>query len=196
LISLYSLLALPGGILLDARRALPLAWLTLALSAVGFLFAQVLVWGDPGWEPVGQVTLTLLAFLVACTQTSATASRLRPGDTRAVRALFALSIVLVLVLATMVTVAVWREVDSEGFARALAALAVANVLLVALQPVLRRLAGTEGTPSYRLRLTLAGGAEQEVELQARDFADAVARAVRESERSGSTVERIDRIARP
>jgi hypothetical protein len=194
LISLYSLLALPGGILLDQRRLLPLAWLTFALALAGFALALVLVWGDPGWEPVGQLTLTLGAYLVACTQTAANASRRGVRDTRAVRTLFALSTVLVLVLATMVAAAVWREIDSETYWRVVAALAVANVLLTVLQPVLRRLAGPAERPSHRLRLTLSGGVVREVDLQARDFADAVARAVREAERDGPAVERIERIA--
>ena len=43
-------------------------------------------------------------------------------------------------LATLVAVAALAEIDSGGHYRRLGAIAVANVLLVALQPVLRRMA--------------------------------------------------------
>lgn len=195
-VALYSLLALPAGILLDGRRLLPLAWTTLALAAVDFVLVQVLLWGAPDQETLGRIALTLGAYLVGCTQTSASASRLGPRDSTSVRALFAASTALVLVLATMVSVAVWAEVDRETYWRLLASLAVANVLLTVLQPVLRRMQGPDRLPPHRLGLTLSGGGEREVEVQARDFADAVARAVRDAERDGATVERIERIPLP
>jgi signal transduction histidine kinase len=195
-ISFYSLLALPGGILLDQGRIRPLAWATFALAAAAFAVAMMLVWGELESETLAKVLLTLSAYALAATQTSATGSRLRAAGARAVRALFAASTLLVLALATMVAVAAWAEIDRTGYFRLLAALAVANVLLVVLQPIARRLAGGPSQTAFRLRLTHSGGEEQERSLAARDLAEAAARAIREAERDGGEVARIERLSGP
>jgi hypothetical protein len=197
LVSVYSLAALPAATLLDARRLLPLAWATLALAAAGFAVVQVLLWAEIDEQWLGQLSFTLSAYLVAGAQICALSSRLRPHDSGVVRALYAGGTVLALAAATMISVAIWAELESETYWRITGAVVVATLLLTALQPVLRRMQAPAGEePAHRLRLTLAGGGEEEVELRARDFADAVARAVREAERGGAVVERIERSPRP
>lgn len=176
-ISFFSLLSLPAAILLDQQRLLPLAWATLALAATAFVVAMTLVWGELESERRAKLLLTIAAYAIAATQTSGSASRTHPDDSPSVRALFLAAAVLVLVLATMATAAAWAEIDSETYYRLLAALAVANVLLVVLQPVLRRTTAADGQPAHRLRLVLADARERELELEARDFADAAAIAI-------------------
>jgi hypothetical protein len=193
LIAGFSLLALPAGLLLDQGRLAPLAWAGIALPAAGLVLALVVLWEAGGWEPWGRLTATAAAFAVAAAQVTATASRLRPDDARPVGLLFAASTALVLVLATMVAVTVWVELDSETYARLLAAGAVANVLLVALQPLVRRTGKPRGRPGFVLRVEAAGGASRELAVEGRDFAEAAARAIREAERGGLAPTRIERL---
>jgi hypothetical protein len=60
LIGLFSLVSLPGGVLLDQGRYAGLAWVVITLAAAGFLLAMTLVWGDEGddtiWQLAGSVT--------------------------------------------------------------------------------------------------------------------------------------------
>jgi hypothetical protein len=191
-ISFYSLLALPGGILLDQRRLRALAAAAIALAVASFVLAMTLLWSELDSDGGGKLLLTLTAFAVAATQIAASASRTRAGDAAPVRRLFFGASALVLVVASMVAVLIWAEVDSETYVRVLGALVVANVLLVVLQPVLRRVAAPSRRPSHRLLVLLADGEERELEVEARDFAEAVAQAVRQTERDGGRVERIER----
>ena len=60
-------------------------------------------------------------------------------------------------------------------------MAVLGVLVTLLQPALRRFGGAgDARPqaSSRVRVTLAGGTTMDVEQGGRDFAEAVARAIR------------------
>jgi hypothetical protein len=95
----------------------------------------------------------------------------------------------------MVTLATGVEVDSAGYYRALAAIAVVVVLFTLLQPVLRKMAAPRApkTGGHGLRMTLADGREIMRFVDAGDFADAVARTVREVERGGSRVTKIERL---
>jgi hypothetical protein len=189
-LSLFSLLALPAGVLFDQGRLLPLAWATAALAVLGFAVAMSAVWNDDSdtsWKLTGAVG----ACALAATQTAGLASRLRPSDPPAVRRLFAAATALVVVSATMVNAAIWKEIDDETYYRFLAAIAVANVLLVVLQPVLRR--GRAEPATYRLRLTLADGSTAEEEVSARDFAEAAAKAIGRAERDGTRVQALERV---
>jgi hypothetical protein len=156
-ISLYSLLTLPGAILLERRVAEPLAWATIVAAAAGFVLALVAIWAaddsDTAWKLVGTTT----AIAAALTQISALTSRRREDDTPALRGIYFAVCALAALLAALATVAIWKEIDSEGFYRALGALAVLDVFLVVLQPLLRRLRGTGATST---RVVLEGTPEQ------------------------------------
>ena len=190
LIGLFSLLALPGGVLLDQGRHPALAWTTIGLAASSFVIAMNLTWGDVDsenlWKVAGSATAVTGAFSQAATATS----RRRASDTAAVRTLFLLSLGSVSLLASLILVAIWDEVDGEGFYRFLGAIAVLNMLLVLLQPVARRLGGTStAAPSerpredtYRLTFTLQGVPAQR----------AVAEAKLALERGGAKVENVER----
>jgi hypothetical protein len=156
-ISLYSLLSLPGAILLERRVAEPLGWSTIALAAAGFVLALVAIWGaddsETAWKLVGNTT----ALAAAATQMSALTSRRRDDDTSALRGVYLAAVALVGLLAVLATVAIWKEIDSEGFYRAVGALAVLDVFLVILQPLLRRLRGPSAGSA---RVVLEGTPEQ------------------------------------
>jgi hypothetical protein len=180
----YGLLALPAAYLID-RRSLPaLATAVVALSVLGFALALAAVWaGDDPPEGLWKTLATVTAFAVAATQTAALARR--PSR------LFATSTLLVLVLAAMASAAAWAEIESTGYYRALGALAVLDVLAVALQPILglaRRPAET-----HRLVLVTEPGGRSEASVEASDFATAVERAVRAAERDGRKVVRVERL---
>jgi hypothetical protein len=190
-ISVASLLALPGAQLLDQERFLPLAWATVALAGLAFVVFEHTIWTDEdsstAWKRVG----TAAAFAVATTQIAALTSRLKADDRQAVRAIYFSTVALGYFLAVLATSAMWEEIDSETFYRTLAALAVLNVFLVVLQPLLRRLGGAPAT--YRVRIEVKPGGSEELELAGRDFATALADGVRRAERSGGRVVRIERL---
>jgi hypothetical protein len=200
-LSFFSLLALPAGVLLDRGRFRAPAWASLVVSALGLVLVLLLLWVD--WEDdpeeLGKSAMTVTALAVAGTQATATTARRREDDSRAVSALYALGAVLAFVLAAMVAVAVWAEIESAGFFRAVGALAVLVVLATLLQPVLRRIAGTAPEPgagaTHRIRVTLADGRSVDREAAGRDFAEAVARAVRVAEKEGAEVAKIERLGR-
>jgi hypothetical protein len=143
-ISFFSLLALPGSILLEHQRLPPLALTSVALAVLAFLLALNLIWIQ--WEDAGEGSVK--SFLVvpivalATTQAAGVELRRRDADPPSVRWLVLASHVSAAVAALLASVAVLDEIDDEGFLRALGAVVVANVLLVALQPVLRRMGGT------------------------------------------------------
>lgn len=187
-ISIASLLSLPGGVLLDQQRLPALAWTTIGLAVAGFCLATAGLWADD--ETLGKLAGSVAAAAVAATQTAALAVRRRETDPRAVDRLFAAATGAVVAVAGLVVGAIWAQPDSEAYVRALAALAVANVLLVVLQPVLRR---GGGGPAERVRLTFEDGTTAELEVAAADFADAAARAIRRAGRDGKRVQAVERL---
>lgn len=194
LLAAYGLLALPAGFLFDQRRLRGLAATVLVLAATGFAFAVAAVWTGPPDE-LGKALATITAFGVASTQTAALAARRREQDPKAVRRLFAASIALALVLAAMVTAAAWGEiVDNSAYYRILAAVAVLDVLMVALQPLLA-LTRPVGA-AYRLRVFVEPGEMIETTVEAPDLASAAARAIRTIERGGRQVTSLEREKRP
>ena len=192
-ISLYSLLSLPAGALLDQGRLQPLALANLALAVLGFLLAMNLVWiqwddaGDASWKSLVVVT----AAAGALAQAGGVESRRRDGDPEWVRRLAIASHASAVLFAALISIAALEEVEDDGYYRALGVVAVANVLLVALQPVLRRLGGAVANV-HRLACVTEGGRRVERELPARDFAAAAEQAIRELERGGERVARVER----
>ncbi len=190
-ISVASLLALPGAQLLDQRRAVPLAWATVALAAVAFVLFEHALWTDEDSETAWKRVGTAAVFAVATTQIAALTSRLKADDRKSVGVLYFATVGLGLLLATLATTAMWKEIDSDVFYRVLAALAVLNAFLVVLQPLMRRLGGA--TESYRVRFALEPNGSKELELSGRDFAAALADGVRRLERGGRKVVRAERL---
>jgi hypothetical protein len=139
LIGLYSLLALPGAMLLDQGRGSILAWSAVVLAVVGFLWAFRIVWaGLDGDDGSWRLLATLTACATAASQVCATTARRHETDPAAVGCLYGVSTLLAYCLAGMVTLAAWDALGAGPlFWRLLGALAVLDVLSVVLQPVLR-----------------------------------------------------------
>ena len=188
----YGLLALPAGFLFDQGRRTGLAWAVLILATAGFVLSVALVWtGDDPPEALAKTAATIAALAVASTQVAALAARRTEREPESVRRLFLASTALALALASMVGLAVWAEIGSSGFYRALGAAVVLDVLLVALQPIL---AAARREPTiHRLRLVGQPGGEVETTVEAGDFASAAAKAIRAAERNGTRVLGVMRI---
>jgi hypothetical protein len=185
----YALLALPAAILRDQRRRLRLAAAVVSLAVAGAALAAAAVWLNDPPDALGRTIATATASLLAATQVSALAARQREHDSRAVRRLFTASSALALVVAAMFAVLIWAEVDREGYARVLGALAVLDVLLVALQPILAR--ARPAGAARRLRVLVAPGETIELAVDAPDLATAVSKAVRAVEREGRSVRAVE-----
>lgn len=156
-ISFFSLLALPGGILLEHRRAQALGVASIALAAGAFVLVLAWIWTSGNSETLARLAGAATAFAAAATQVAGLTARSRDTDPSSVRFAYAGASGLALVLASMTTFAIYEEVDSEGFYRVLAALAVLDVFLVLLQPFLRRLGTAAATTTS---VVLEGTAEQ------------------------------------
>ncbi len=189
ILAAFAVAALPGAILLDRRLLPPLAWLVLAHAVAGGTLAIATVWTDDAPEPIWKTLVTLVVFLLAAAQTALLSLRRSEGDPRLVRILFALSTVLAIAVAAMIAIALWADHDEGAFLRALAALAVLDLLSAALQPILAR--ARPATRLHRVRVEVEGGGTVELELESRDLADAVAQAIRTIERDGRRALRID-----
>ena len=191
----FGLLGLPAAALVDRGRGRPLAAAVVVAAAAGFaLFMAMLWWGDDPPAGLLKATASVCAVAVALAQVAALWARRRDGDPGAVRTFFLASCALAGVLAAMVVVAVSWEIEAAAYYRLLGVLVVLDVLLVALQPTLARLAAARVT--HPLRVVLATGERRDVEVAGRDLASAMAAAVRSAEREGGTVVRVERSGEP
>lgn len=151
-ISGYSLLALPGGVLLDRGEWRLLAIAVLAAGAVAFLLALSLIWitWDDSSEAVAKTWGIVTSWAGALAQAAAVSSRRRADDTSGVTRAATSSYALGALLATMISIAAVAEIDDETYYRFLGAVAVANVTLVVLQAVLRRMRAGAKDETVRL----------------------------------------------
>jgi len=189
LLAAYGLLALPAAILVDRGRLPALAVLVLVLALAGASLAVSAVWTSSPSDAQGKAVGTVTAFLVAVAQVSALVLRGPERDRALVRWLFALSSVLAGVVAAMFTLTLWAEIDSERFARVLAAVVVLDLVAVALQPTLAR--ARPKAVSIPLRLQLDSDEMRNIEVLAPDLAAAAAKAIRQIEREGHHVVRLE-----
>jgi hypothetical protein len=141
-----------------------------------------LLWGDVSSDPPSKAALTIGLLAGALAQASATTSRRRETDSSAVHWLYVGAIVAAAAFAAMGAGAAWGDVDDETYYRFLGALAVADLLLVLLQPVARRIAAAPARAASRLVFTLD---EEPTE-------EAVEAAVDALEASGVSVMKVDR----
>jgi hypothetical protein len=139
LLGLFSLLALPGATLLDQGRGSILAWSAVVLSVIAFLWSFRIVWaGLAGDDGSWRLLLTLTACATAVSQVCATTGRRRETDPATVDRLYGVSTMLGYCLAALVTLAAWDALAAGPlFWRVLGALAVMDVVALALQPLLR-----------------------------------------------------------
>jgi hypothetical protein len=142
-ISVYTLLLLPGTLLWERRRSRPLALANIAAAIAAFTLIQGVIWVSDDDESLWRVAGTASVAALALAQVAGTSVRRRDDDRPGVIRAFAAASVTVAVVSLLVVYAIWREPDGETFYRVLAALAVLDVFLVVLQPILRRLGGDE-----------------------------------------------------
>jgi hypothetical protein len=137
------------------------------------------VWLWKTWAVIGTLTL-------AAAQGCAVESRRRDSDSPLVNRLVTGSAVSGAILTGLGVLAILTEIQDGGFYRLLGAVAIIDVLCVVLVAVFRRAAGPVGR---RHRIRIDG---RLVESPGRDFAAAAANAIREAERGGREVRRIER----
>jgi hypothetical protein len=186
----YGLLALPAGFLLDQRRLPRLAATLLVLASAGFGIAIASVWMSEPPAALPKSMGTVTAFAIASTQIAALAARHRDNDPAVVRRLYAASTATALVLAAMITAAAWAEIGNSGYYRILAAFAVLDVLLVALQPILALTRPVR--IAFRLRILVEPNDLIEMTVEAADLASAAARGIGTVERGGRRVTGVER----
>jgi hypothetical protein len=183
LVGLFCLLSLPAGALLDRGEARLLAYATIGAAALGLVLTLVLLWGEIESDSATNVTLTITLIAGALAQISAMTSRRRGSDTAAVRALYWGSVVAAAAIAAMVSIAAWGDIGSSVYYRFLGALGVADLLLVLLQPAVRRMAApAPARKAVRLLLTLDRAPSE----------DAIEAAVAALEERGFKVRDVDR----
>jgi uncharacterized membrane protein YeiB len=166
------------------------------LAGVGLTYSLVLLWAeaDSGWKPL----VALVAFTGAAAQASGTTARRRTDDPRSVTLLFLAGLAGGAILALLISNAAWQEIEDSGYYRLVGALAVAEVLVVLLQPILRRTAAGRApapaatTGRFTFTVTLDDGREVPYRDNSQDFANAVALAISELERSGASVVKVER----
>jgi hypothetical protein len=185
-IAVCALLAVPAGVLLERGELEALARGSATLTGAGFVLTIAGIWhagaGDAYWKTWGVVGTLALAAAQAC----AVEGRRRDTDSPGVGSLVTASTVTGSLLAGLGVVGILGEIDSGGFYRVLGAVAILDVLLVVVVAVLRRGAG----PIDRVHRVRVDG--RLVESPGRDFAAAAARAIRDAERSGPPVKRVER----
>ena len=192
---LASLLAMPGTRLLEQGRQVDLGRLVVALAALSFVLELWAVWiatdSETSWKAFG----VAVSFTVALAQIANSLARRRPSDPESIRLLALGAGVCAIVLALLVSYAALAEVDDSGYYRFLGVVAVLDVLLAALQPVVRRFgAPAAPTPSARASsfvCVLADGRRVRPNSSTRDLPSAVAAALRDFERHGERVRRIE-----
>jgi hypothetical protein len=139
LLGLFSLLSLPGAMLLDQGRGSILAWSAVLLSVVAFLWSFRIVWGGvDGDDGSWRLLVTLTACATTLSQVCATTGRRRETDPAIVERLYGISTLLAYSLAAMLTLAAWDMLGAGAlFWRVLGVVAVIDLVTVGLQPVLR-----------------------------------------------------------
>jgi hypothetical protein len=191
--ALASLFAMRGTILLDQGRHRELGWTVVALSALAFLLELKVVWLDRGDSEVTWKALAITAgFAGALGQIATSLARRRPSDPPSLRPLAWGAGTCALTVEAMIAIAAIEEVDDGGYYRLLAAVFVLDVLLVALESVVRRLGAPAPAPAAASFVcVMADGRRVRPQVRENERAAAVAAALRELEANGERVRWID-----
>lgn len=184
-ISFFGLLGVPVGMLLERGRATVFARASGALTVLTFLLTLAVIWSD--WSAgIGKTWGVLMTLAVACAQACAVEARRRDNDEPTVSALATGSMITGAALAALGVIGILAEIDDGGYYRLLGAVAILDVLLIVIAAVLRRGSG----PIRQTHALRVDG--QLVEIAAWDFATAAALAIRQAEKDGTQVKRVER----
>ena len=192
--TLASLFAMRGTILLDQRRHLELGWAVVGLSALAFLLELKVVWLDEGDSEITWKALAITAGLAgALGQIATSLSRRRPTDPPSLRPLAAAGGACALTVEGLIAFAAIAEVDEAGYYRFLGAVFILDVLLVALESVVRRLGARPVVAAGHTGFvcTLADGRQVRREAREHELPDAVASALREFAARGHRVRSVE-----
>ncbi len=193
---LASLISMRGTALLERGLFVRLAWSVIGLCALAFALEFALLWITWNHEParLWKSFAVVLAFAVALGQIAGMLARRRPQDPGSITLLLTGAGACAVVLAFMVSTAAIGEIDDTGFYRLLGVIAVLDVVLVALQPVVRRLGSSPPqvveTPGGFV-CVLEDGRRIRGQMRGRDLAASVAAALREFQRRGERVRNVE-----
>lgn len=185
ILAFYGTLTVPAAILWDQGRRHVLAAASAVLAGAAAALNVFAIWVEPGGD-YGKAVVTVTILLLPTV--AATALAARP-----LHRLFVLFVVTSAVTVVMATAAVWAEIEDDAYLRLLGALVVLDVLAVALQPLLLRAGRVASVRELRVRDT--SGLSVDVVVRADSLADAVARAIRSSEREGRHVRSVEVLER-
>lgn len=185
----YGLVSVPATVLLDQRRLVRLAVTGIVLAAAGASVALTAVWMNRPPGDLGRTVGTVTALALAAAQSCAMSARRRVRDPGPVRRLFGLSVGLAGVVAAMFSALLWARIGEGAYVRLLAALVVADLLVVALQVILAR--ARPAPAVHRLLVVVEPDERVRVDVEAVDLAAAAAKAIRTVEEQGRRVLRLE-----
>lgn len=189
LIAASGLVALPGVVLLDKARGRLLALAGVASAATALLLALVAMWSRSSSDAVGRAVGSSVVIALAFSQFCALTARRTSDDPESVRRLFALSNVTGTLAAILAVAFIWANPHGSLAPRVFGAVAVLDLLLVGLQPILAR--ARPSAVLHRFDVVLTSGERIPVSVQGGDVAAAAARAIRSIERERGTVIELD-----
>ena len=181
----YGLVALPTVVLMDKRPARRLAPAALSSVAVAALLALVTVWSRSSSDALGRTLGTATVVAVAFSQVSALDARRDRRDPSSVTRLFAASCASAALGGILAVTFLWTNPHGSLAPRMLGAVVVADILLVALQPILAR--ARTGSAIHRFDVVPVSGEPVEICMCGGDLASAAARAIRSVERKRGPV---------
>jgi hypothetical protein len=190
---LAALLATPGTRLLEQGRHVGLGQAVAGLAALSFVVELWPLWLSTTDDLPWRALVVVVAVTVASAQIAQSLARQRPSDPEAIRPLALAAGVCAVVLALLIALAAIAKQHDSGYYRLLGVVAVLDVLLAFLQPVVRRF-GTPAAPSPSAPgfvLVLADGRRVRREASNGDIPDVVAAALRDFHRRGERVRAIE-----
>ena len=183
LLAAAGLLALPAVLLVEQARNRQVARLNALLAAVAGAVGTAAVWGQT--DTLARAAGSAYVLAAAAAQAAGLLARSNAEDPPVVQRVFVASLATDAALAALIVTLIWSQVDSTAYARALGSVAVLDVLLVGLQPLLARIRPV--SHHYQLWLMRTDGVATVRELDAVDHASAAARAIRDEERLGRRI---------
>jgi hypothetical protein len=185
-VSFFGLLAVPAGMLLERNRLSRLGRAGAGLTGATFVLTLVVTWMHDVPPSLWRTWGVLGTLTLAAAQAATVEARRRDTDSDGIRFLVSLSMASGALLAAFGIGGILGSVDDGGYYRLVGAIAIVDVLLVSVVAVLRR---GSGPVSRTHRMRVDG---RLVEAPGRDFAAAAANAIRDAERAGTPVRRVER----
>ncbi|HEX6953090.1 MAG TPA: hypothetical protein VF124_09860 [Gaiellaceae bacterium] len=185
----FGLVALPGVVLLDKERARWLALAGVGSAALASVLALVAIWSPSSSDTFGRTVGSAAVVAVAFSQLTALTARRATGDPASVRRLFAASCATAALTAILAVTFIWSNPHGTLAPRALGALVVLDLLLVALQPILAR--ARPVVVAHHFEVVLSSGERVAVDVTGGDVASAAARAIRSVEGARGAVVELD-----